>query len=68
MELDGGVVRGHHGTVLEHGDALRPEQHLGRACLERVGPLAEHVPQQHLRELVHEERRHVDALAANSPT
>ena len=50
--LDGHLVGRHHGAILGDGDLLRPKQHLGGARRDRVGVLAEHVPQHHLRQLV----------------
>ena len=62
-ELDRGLVGGHHRAVVGHGDLLRAEQHLGGARLDRVGGRAQNVPKQDLRQLMHEQRRDVDAVA-----
>ena len=64
IRLDGQLVGRHHGAVVGDGDLLRPEQHLGRARGQRIGLLAEDVPKQDLRQLRDEQRRHVDAFAA----
>ena len=62
-ELDRRVVRRHHRAVVGDRDLLRPEKHLGGAGLDRLGIVAQDVPEQDLGQLVDERRRHVHTVA-----
>ena len=63
IHVDGLQIGGHHRAVGKDAHPLRSEEHFRRPRLEGVGGLAEHVAQHHLRELLHEQRGHVDALS-----
>src|ERR1700676_4799444 len=67
VQLDRALVRGHHRAVVENADLLRPKQHLRAARLERVGFVAQHMAQEYLSQLVHEQRRHVHPGAREQP-
>ena len=63
MALHGVVVRRHDGAVFEHRYFLCAKQHLCRARLQRRGVFAQHMLQQNLGDVLHQDGRHVHAMA-----
>ena len=63
VALHGFIVRRHHGAVFEHGDFLRVHQHLSRARLHGRWRIAQHMTQQDVGDVLHQQRRHIHALA-----
>jgi hypothetical protein len=56
------LLVGRHHRVVQHAYFLGAKEHFRRARLGRIGLRAEDMPQQDLRQLMDEQRRHVDAF------
>ena len=56
------VISRHHSTVFKHGDFLRVHQHLSRTGLHGGGLFAQHMAQQDVCDVLHQQRWYIHAL------